>query len=150
MTTEIILTAVMGIAVGGMLWHTVHACIQIMERNRALPQIVQIEKAGKKRHRNLVASIDLTVDVHMEYEAGKNDADGYEPGHDYLVVRDVQSRDKNFYGENKAITTLDHELFDDFDPDDLLQRTVIRELVAIAELSRYEDVPKRLKKKPKH
>lgn len=149
MTIEIILAAVMGIAVGGMLWHAAHACIQIMERNRALLQIEK-EKRKKKRHRDLVASIDLTVDVHMEYEMGTNNADGYEPGHDYLVVRDVQSLGKNFYGEDKAITTIDHELFDDFDPDDLLQRAVIKELVAIAELSRYEDVPKRLKKKPKH
>lgn len=99
---------------------------------RDLNDIKQEQKENEEtRNQGLVARVYLAADVYMEREPTRDTPDVWEPGYDFLVIRDVVSDGHNFYGGKSAKGLISVEEFDDFDPDELLVKAVTDELRSI-------------------
>lgn len=66
---------------------------------RDIKELKQSQKESEEsRDPELAAIVYLAVDIHMETEPTISTPDAYEPGYDYLVIRDVRAEGHNFYG----------------------------------------------------
>lgn len=102
---------------------------------KELRGIKQEQKENEEeRDPSLVARVHLTADVHMETEPTIDTPSAWEPGYDYLVIRDVVSDGHNFYGNESDKSLIEVGEFGvyEFDPDGLLVESVADELRSIS------------------
>lgn len=86
---------------------------------------------------NLVATVTITAEVHLEYEPTLNTPDAYEPGYEYFAVREATAEKVNEFTVNDQIRQLaSNDALDDIDPDDLIRSRLTE---AIRSLNPEED-----------
>lgn len=67
-----------------------------------------------------VARVVLAVDVWVGRDPGMDTPDGYEPPHDYLVVRNAEELGVATFGDLRPLELVGIDDFPDHDPDDLI------------------------------